>query len=80
MSFSRQGVLFTRLAFISTTLVLGWHGQNISEERPGRPVWSIGYVRAKRMAEEYLLEQYRRTGLPVVIRLLDPPLHEFVPL
>lgn len=63
----RQGVRFGRLVYLSTALVLGWHRRGISEERPGRPVGAMGYVRAKRMAEEYLLAERRSTGLPVVI-------------
>ncbi|MCK7490745.1 MAG: NAD-dependent epimerase/dehydratase family protein [Comamonadaceae bacterium] len=61
------GVSFGRFVYISTTLVLGWHGFNISEERPGRPADRIPYARAKRRTEEFLLEEHRRTGLPAVI-------------
>ena len=60
-------VSFDRFVYISTTLVLGWHGLNISEERPGRPTDRIPYARAKRKTEQFLLEEHRRSGFPVLI-------------
>ena len=61
------GVSFDRFVYISTTLVLGWHGFNISEERPGHPTDRIPYAQAKRKTEQFLLEEHRRAGLPAVI-------------
>lgn len=61
------GVSFDRFIYISTTLVLGWHGLNISEEKPGRPTHRISYAQAKRRTEEFLLEEHRRSGFPAVI-------------
>jgi nucleoside-diphosphate-sugar epimerase len=56
-----------RIVYISSTLVLGYLGTNLSEENPGRPAEFIPYVRAKRRTENFLLEKVKEAGLPVVI-------------
>jgi nucleoside-diphosphate-sugar epimerase len=58
---------FDRFMYISTTLVLGWHGFNISEERPGRSTGRIPYAMAKSRTEQFLLEEHRRAGFPALI-------------
>ena len=56
-----------RIVHISTALTLGFGGTAISEAKPGRPVRSMPYVRYKALTEEFLLEEWRSRGLPVVI-------------
>jgi nucleoside-diphosphate-sugar epimerase len=62
-----QGIAPRRFIFISTTLVLGYKGSNISEANPGNSKKSFWYIRAKEMSEEFLREQLREDGFPVVI-------------
>jgi len=61
------GTSFDRFIYISTTLVLGWHGRGISEERPGHPTDRIPYAQAKRRTEQFLLREHGERGLPAVI-------------
>lgn len=56
-----------RFVYISSTLILGYLGTNLSEENPGRPVDFLPYVRAKKKAESFLLETLNSDRLPVVI-------------
>lgn len=56
-----------RFVYISSTLILGYLGTNLSEDNPGRTADFIPYVRAKRKAENYLLGKLRIDRLPVVI-------------
>jgi nucleoside-diphosphate-sugar epimerase len=56
-----------RFVYISTTLVLGYRGTNLSEENPGRPTDFMPYARAKKKAEAYLREITKSAGLPLVI-------------
>ena len=56
-----------RFVFLSSTLVLGYKGRNISEKNPGSAKPAFWYTRAKEMAEEFLRERCREDGLPVVI-------------
>jgi nucleoside-diphosphate-sugar epimerase len=56
-----------RLLYISTALVLGYNGQNISEQRPGESAMFLAYTRYKVKTEEFLLQQWRDHRLPVVI-------------
>jgi nucleoside-diphosphate-sugar epimerase len=62
-----RGIALKRFIFISSTLVLGYGAREISEARPGRSAFFLPYTRAKRAAEEFLLEQHRETGFPVII-------------
>jgi len=62
-----KGTRPKRFIYISTTLVLGYLGTNLSEENPGRPADFLPYVRAKKRAESFLLEKLKNDGLPVVI-------------
>jgi nucleoside-diphosphate-sugar epimerase len=56
-----------RLLHISTALTLGFDATDISEEKPGRPALFFAYTRYKIKVEEFLLDQWRSRGLPVVI-------------
>jgi dihydroflavonol-4-reductase len=56
-----------RMVFISTALTLGFGTSDISEERPGLSASFIPYTRYKILTERFLLDQYARTGLPIVI-------------
>ena len=56
-----------RLLYVSTALVLGYNGLNISEQRPGESALFLPYTRYKVKTEEYLLQQWRQHGLPLVI-------------
>jgi nucleoside-diphosphate-sugar epimerase len=62
-----RGVALRRFIYISSTLVLGYKGGNISEENPGAVMPSFWYTRAKVMAEEFLRERNRQAGFPVII-------------
>lgn len=62
-----KGTRPKRFVYISTTLVLGYLGTNLSEENPGRTADFIPYVRAKKRAEGFLLEKMKSERLPVVI-------------
>ncbi len=63
-----QKVPVKRFVYISTALVLGHRARDISDAHRGRPARGLmAYVRAKEMTEAFLLEQWRTTGLPVVI-------------
>jgi nucleoside-diphosphate-sugar epimerase len=57
-----------RLAYISTALVLGFDGINISETSPGRDLADfLPYVRQKRATEAYVRSEGKKRGLPVVV-------------
>jgi nucleoside-diphosphate-sugar epimerase len=56
-----------RFVYVSTTLVLGYMGTNLSEENPGRPTDFMPYSRAKKKTEAYLREKMKSAGLPLVI-------------
>jgi nucleoside-diphosphate-sugar epimerase len=56
-----------RFVYISTTLVLGYIGTNLSEENPGRTTDFLPYVRAKKRTESFLVEKVKSDGLPLVI-------------
>jgi nucleoside-diphosphate-sugar epimerase len=56
-----------RLLYMSTALVLGYNGQDISEQRPGESAMFLAYTRFKAKTEEFFLQQWREHGLPVVI-------------
>jgi nucleoside-diphosphate-sugar epimerase len=60
-------VRLKRFIYISSTLVLGYLGTNLSEENPGRPADFLPYVRAKKKAESFLLEKRESDCLPLVI-------------
>jgi len=62
-----KGARPKRFVYISTTLVLGYIGTNLSEENPGRPADFIPYVRAKKRVESFLLEKLKSDRLPLVI-------------
>ena len=62
-----RGIVPRRFIFISTTLVLGYKGANISEANPGSVKKSFWYIRAKEMSEEFLREQLRENGFPAII-------------
>jgi nucleoside-diphosphate-sugar epimerase len=62
-----RGTRPRRFVYISSTLILGYIGTNLSEDNPGRTADFIPYVRAKKKAEGYLLEKLRTDRLPVVI-------------
>ncbi len=64
---SRQGIAPRRFVYLSSTLVLGYGGRDISESRPGRVMPRFWYTRAKAMTEEFLRGCWRDQGLPVVI-------------
>jgi dihydroflavonol-4-reductase len=61
------GAKLKRFVYISTTLILGYLGRNLSEERPGKSADFMPYVRAKKRTEAYLMEKSRHDHLPVVI-------------
>lgn len=56
-----------RLLYISTALVLGYNGRDISEQRPGESAMFLAYTRYKLRTEEFLRRQWRESGLPLVI-------------
>jgi nucleoside-diphosphate-sugar epimerase len=56
-----------RIVHISTALTLGFDAMGISEAKPGRSARFMAYVRYKAKTEEFLLEEWRSRGLPVVI-------------
>lgn len=56
-----------RMVYISTALILGYNGRNISEENPGESAALFPYTRYKIMTEKYFLEEWRKNRLPVVI-------------
>jgi len=62
-----RGIVPRRFIFISTNLVLGYKGANISEANPGSVKKSFWYIRAKEMSEEFLREQLRENGFPAII-------------
>jgi dihydroflavonol-4-reductase len=62
-----QRIAPRRFVHLSSTLVLGYGGRDISESRPGRVKPRFWYTRAKEMTEEYLRGCWRDEGLPVVI-------------
>ncbi len=61
------GIQPKRFVYISTTLILGYLGTNLSEESPGQSADFMPYVRAKKKAEAFLLEKMKSDHLPVVI-------------
>jgi nucleoside-diphosphate-sugar epimerase len=62
-----KGTRPKRFVYISTTLVLGYLGTNLSEENPGRKADFLPYVRAKKRTESFLLEKMKSDHLPLVI-------------
>ena len=56
-----------RLLYISTALVLGYNGLDISEQRPGESAMFLAYTRYKVKTEEFFMQQWREHGLPVVM-------------
>ena len=62
-----RGARPKRFVYISSTLILGYLGTNLSEDNPGQPADFLPYVRAKRKAESFLLEKLKSDRLPVVI-------------
>jgi len=62
-----SGTPLRRFVYISTALTLGFDGQGISEERPGRSAAFVPYVRHKIRAECDLLDENALRGFPVVI-------------
>jgi nucleoside-diphosphate-sugar epimerase len=56
-----------RLLYISTALVLGYNGPDISEAHPGESALFLAYTRYKVKSEEFFLQQWREHGVPVVI-------------
>lgn len=55
-----------RIIYVSSTLVLGFDGENLSESNPGKSADFLAYTRAKKKTEA-LIRQSVRDGLPVVI-------------
>jgi 2-alkyl-3-oxoalkanoate reductase len=56
-----------RLIHISTALTLGFDATDISEEKPGKPALFLAYARHKVKTEAFLVDQWKTSGLPVVI-------------
>jgi nucleoside-diphosphate-sugar epimerase len=56
-----------RLLYISTALVLGYNGLDISEAHPGESAMFLAYTRYKVKTEEFLRQQRQEHGLPLVI-------------
>jgi len=56
-----------RIVYISTAVTLGFNALDISEERPGRSALFLDYTRYKVKTEQMFLDEWRRSGLPVVI-------------
>jgi nucleoside-diphosphate-sugar epimerase len=61
------GLPVRRFVYVSTALTLGVEGRDISEERRGRPVLSMPYVRHKIRTENELRDEHAVRGLPLVI-------------
>ncbi|HOW86322.1 MAG TPA: NAD-dependent epimerase/dehydratase family protein [Candidatus Aminicenantes bacterium] len=61
------GAPLRRFVYISTALTLGQDGRGISEDRPGRSVLYVPYVRHKVRTESVLRDLRARRGLPTVI-------------
>ena len=53
--------------YVSTALVLGYNGPDISEQRLGESAMFLAYTRYKLRAEKFLLQQRQENGMPVVI-------------
>ena len=56
-----------RIVFLSTTLVLGFDGENLSDKNPGRSTDFLPYSRAKKKAEACVRRAAELDGLPAVI-------------
>jgi len=56
-----------RIVYISTAITLGFNARDISEEKRGESVEFLGYTRYKVRTERMFLDEWKRTGLPVVI-------------
>jgi nucleoside-diphosphate-sugar epimerase len=56
-----------RVIYISTTLTMGYTGNNISEENPGKSAEFLPYTRAKIKTEALVREKISRDGLPAII-------------
>jgi nucleoside-diphosphate-sugar epimerase len=63
----RTGLPLKRFVYISTALTLGLDGLDISEERRGRSILSVPYVRHKIRTENELRDEHAQRGFPVVI-------------
>lgn len=61
------GLPLRRFVYISTALVLGFGGLDISEERRGRSALFVPYVRHKVRTENELLDLQAARGFPVVL-------------
>ncbi len=62
-----SGLPLQRFVYISSALTIGFDGQDISEERRGRPATFVPYVRHKIRTENELRDQHAVRGFPVVI-------------
>lgn len=62
-----SGQPLRRFVYISTALVLGLEGRDITEERRGRSALFVPYVRHKIRTENELLGRHALYGFPVVI-------------
>jgi 2-alkyl-3-oxoalkanoate reductase len=62
-----SGAPLQRFVYISTALTLGFAGDGISEERPGRTAAFLPYVRHKIRTENELRRLHAAGGFPVVI-------------
>lgn len=56
-----------RVVHVSSTLVLGFDGLNLSEAKPGRSTDMLPYTRAKKKAEALVRQAVERDGLSAVI-------------
>lgn len=56
-----------RVIYVSSTLVLGYAGENLSESNPGKSADFLPYTRAKKKTEAFLRQAAARDGLPLVI-------------
>ncbi|OGD22829.1 MAG: hypothetical protein A2W03_03600, partial [Candidatus Aminicenantes bacterium RBG_16_63_16] len=56
-----------RFVYVSSTLVLGFDGENLSEANPGKSADFLAYTRAKKKTEVFLRQAAGRDGIPVVI-------------
>jgi 2-alkyl-3-oxoalkanoate reductase len=57
----------SRVIYVSSTLVLGFDGENLSDAHPGKPADFLPYTRAKKKTEAFVRQAAERDGLPVVI-------------
>ncbi len=62
-----EAIPLRRFVYLSTALVLGYNGIEISEERPGEGAEFLPYTRQKKRTERFLLSEHEERGFPVVI-------------